>query len=88
MDRLFAAAQLSAFLFESRRILLDLKETMAAKSRDAGDRFVTTGAVNTELQEGLMPTRMVPLIACCRVCGGWSGSRWWSLGKQVTLDNR
>ncbi|MBN0654270.1 hypothetical protein JTM24_36930, partial [Pseudomonas aeruginosa] len=53
--------QLSRALFESASDLLDLKETLAAKNRDAETMLLQQARVNTELQEGMMRTRMVPL---------------------------
>ena len=50
----------SRALFESASDLLDLKETLAAKNRDAETLLLQQARVNTELQEGLMRTRMVP----------------------------
>ena len=60
MDRYSQLQQLSRSLFESASDLFDLKETMAAKSRDAETLLLQQARVNTELQEGLMRTRMVP----------------------------
>ena len=60
MDRYSQLQQLSRSLFESASDMLDLKETLAAKSRDAETLLVQQARVNTELQEGLMRTRMVP----------------------------
>lgn len=60
MDRHSQLQQLSRSLFESASDLLDLKETLAAKSRDAETLLLQQARVNTELQEGLMRTRMVP----------------------------
>src|SRR5690606_13564399 len=40
--------------------MLDLKETLATRSRDAQTLLLQQARVNTELQEGLMRTRMVP----------------------------
>jgi chemosensory pili system protein ChpA (sensor histidine kinase/response regulator) len=51
---------LSRALFESASDLLDLKETLAARNRDAETLLLQQARVNTELQEGLMRTRMVP----------------------------
>src|SRR5690606_221484 len=60
MDRHSQLQQLSRALFESASDLLDLKETVAAKNRDAEALLLQQARVNTELQEGLMRTRMVP----------------------------
>ncbi|WXL28044.1 Hpt domain-containing protein [Ectopseudomonas mendocina] len=60
MDRHSQLQQLSRSLFESASDLLDLKETLAARSRDAETLLLQQARVNSELQEGLMRTRMVP----------------------------
>ncbi len=60
MDRHSQLQQLSRSLFESASDLLELKETLSAKSRDAETLLLQQARVNTELQEGLMRTRMVP----------------------------
>ncbi|HLT04625.1 MAG TPA: Hpt domain-containing protein [Pseudomonas sp.] len=60
MDRHSQLQQLSRALFESASDLLELKETLAAKNRDAETLLLQQSRVNTELQEGLMRTRMVP----------------------------
>lgn len=85
MDRYSQLQQLSRSLFESASDMLDLKETLAAKSRDAETLLVQQARVNTELQEGLMRTRMVPferlLPRLRRVVRQVSSE----LGKQVVL---
>ncbi|WP_324732274.1 hybrid sensor histidine kinase/response regulator [Pseudomonas paeninsulae] len=60
MDRHSQLQQLSRALFESASDLLDLKETLAMRNRDAETLLLQQARVNTELQEGLMRTRMVP----------------------------
>ena len=60
MDRHSQLQQLSRALFESASDLLDLKETLTARNRDAETLLLQQARVNTELQEGLMRTRMVP----------------------------
>ncbi|MCD8521819.1 MAG: Hpt domain-containing protein [Saccharospirillaceae bacterium] len=60
MDRYSAIQQLSRALVESASDLLDLKETLSHKTRDAETLLLQQSRVNTELQEGLMKTRMVP----------------------------
>lgn len=60
MDRHSQLQQLSRALFESASDLLDLKATLAARNRDAYSLLQKQGRVNTQLQEGLMGTRMVP----------------------------
>lgn len=85
MDRYSQLQQLSRSLFESASDMLDLKETLAVKSRDAETLLVQQARVNTELQEGLMRTRMVPferlLPRLRRVVRQVSAE----LGKQVVL---
>ena len=60
MDRHSQLQQLSRALFESASDLLDLKATLAARNRDAQSLLQKQARVNTQLQEGLMGTRMVP----------------------------
>ncbi|SEQ33379.1 chemosensory pili system protein ChpA (sensor histidine kinase/response regulator), partial [Azotobacter beijerinckii] len=86
MDRHSQLQQLSRALFESASDLLDLKETLAARSRDAETLLLQQARVNTELQEGLMRTRMVPferlLPRLRRLVRQVAGE----LGKQVELS--
>ena len=60
MDRHSLLQQLSRALFESASDLLDLKATLAARTQDAHGLLQKQARVNTQLQEGLMGTRMVP----------------------------
>ncbi|MCI8208025.1 hybrid sensor histidine kinase/response regulator [Pseudomonas sp. S25] len=60
MDRHSQLQQLSRALFESASDLMDLKETLDARASDAQTLLLQQARVNTELQEGLMRTRMVP----------------------------
>ena len=60
MDRHSQLQQLSRALFESASDLLDLKETLDRRNQDAENLLQQQGRINTELQEGLMHTRMVP----------------------------
>ncbi|MCU1752624.1 Hpt domain-containing protein [Pseudomonas sp. 6D_7.1_Bac1] len=60
MDRHSQLQQLSRALFESASDLLDLKETLDRRNHDAQNLLQQQGRINTELQEGLMCTRMVP----------------------------
>lgn len=60
MDRHSQLQQLSRALFESASDLMDLKETLDAQASDAQTLLLQQARVNTELQEGLMRTRMVP----------------------------
>ena len=60
MDRYSQLQQLSRSLSESASDMLDLKETLLFKSREAETLLLQQARTNTELQEGLMRTRMVP----------------------------
>jgi len=60
MDRHSQLQQLSRALFESASDLFDLKETLERRNHDAENLLQQQGRINTELQEGLMRTRMVP----------------------------
>ncbi len=60
MDRYSSMQQLSRALMESASDLIDLKDTLTHKTRDAETLLLQQSRVNTELQEGLMKTRMVP----------------------------
>ncbi|MET3454026.1 Hpt domain-containing protein [Pseudomonas kilonensis] len=60
MDRHSQLQQLSRALFESASDLLELKETLDRSNHDAEVLLQQQGRINTELQEGLMRTRMVP----------------------------
>ena len=60
MDRYSQQQQLSRALTESASDMLDLKETLLFKAREAETLLIQQARVNTELQEGLMRTRMVP----------------------------
>ncbi|NBC22905.1 MAG: response regulator, partial [Gammaproteobacteria bacterium] len=60
MDRYSQLQQLSRALGESASDMLDLKETLLFKAREAETLLLQQARVNTELQEGLMRSRMVP----------------------------
>ncbi|MFY1665536.1 Hpt domain-containing protein [Pseudomonas sp. Pseu.R1] len=60
MDRHSQLQQLSRALFESASDLMDLKETLDTRAHDAETLLQQQARVNTELQENLMRTRMVP----------------------------
>ncbi len=60
MDRYSALHQLSRSLGESVSDLLDLRDSLSEKARDAETLLVQQARVNSELQEGLMRSRMVP----------------------------
>jgi chemosensory pili system protein ChpA (sensor histidine kinase/response regulator) len=59
-DRYSLLQQLSRSLLESASDLIDIKSTLADKSRDMETLLIQQGRINTELQEGLMRSRMVP----------------------------
>ena len=61
MDRYSQLQQLSKSLVESASDLKDLKGTLGDKTRDIETLLIQQGRINTELQEGLMSTRTVPL---------------------------
>ncbi|WP_416427332.1 Hpt domain-containing protein [Pseudomonas sp. App30] len=86
MDRHSQLQQLSRALFESASDLLDLQETLAARNQDAHKLLQLQARVNTELQEGLMRTRMVPfermLPRLQRLVRQVAGE----LGKEVEFD--
>ena len=60
MDRYSQLQQVSKSLSETASDMLDLKETLANKARESETLLIQQARVNTELQEGLMRTRMVP----------------------------
>ncbi|MFA5631732.1 MAG: Hpt domain-containing protein [Porticoccaceae bacterium] len=59
MDRYSQLQQLSRGLLESASDLQDLRDTLLDKSRDAESLLLQQARINTDLQEGLMRTRMV-----------------------------
>ncbi|HSB95847.1 MAG TPA: response regulator, partial [Spongiibacteraceae bacterium] len=59
-DRYSLLQQLSRSLLESASDLIDIKNTLAEKSRDMETLLTQQSRINTELQEGLMRSRMVP----------------------------
>lgn len=60
MDRYTNMQQLSRALLESVTDILDLRSTLENKVRDSETLLLQQSRINTELQEGLMRTRMVP----------------------------
>ncbi|HEK1683750.1 TPA: Hpt domain-containing protein [Pseudomonas putida] len=60
MDRHSQLQQLSRALFESASDLLDLKETLALRAQEAHGLLQQQARVNSQLQEGLTATLMVP----------------------------
>ena len=59
MDRYTTLQQLSRSLAESTSDLLDLKATLSDKTKDTETLLLQQGRINTDLQEGLMRSRMV-----------------------------
>ncbi|MFJ4382863.1 Hpt domain-containing protein [Pseudomonas sp. NPDC089408] len=60
LDRHSQLQQLSRALFESASDLLDLKETLAQRAHEAYSLLQQQARVNSQLQEGLTATLMVP----------------------------
>jgi chemosensory pili system protein ChpA (sensor histidine kinase/response regulator) len=60
MDRYSQLQELSRALAESASDMLDLKETLTLRARESETLLLQQARLNTELQEGLMRTRMVP----------------------------
>jgi len=61
MDRYSQLQQLSKSLVESASDLKDLKGTLRDKTRDIETLLLQQSRIHTELQEGLMQTRTVPI---------------------------
>lgn len=60
MDRYSQLQTLSRSLMESASDLFDLKNTLTDKARDMETLLLQQARINTDLQEGLMRSRMVP----------------------------
>lgn len=60
MDRYSQLQQLARSLLESASDLQDLRDTLLDKSREAETLLLQQSRINTDLQENLMRTRMVP----------------------------
>ena len=60
LDRYTMLQEISRTLSESSSDMMDLKDTLANKSRDAETLLHQQARIGTELQEGLTRTRMVP----------------------------
>ncbi len=86
MDRYSQLQQLSRSLLESGSDLQDLRDTLVDKSRDAESLLLQQSRINTDLQEGLMRTRMVPFSRLVprlrRVVRQVSGA----VGKEIKLN--
>jgi chemosensory pili system protein ChpA (sensor histidine kinase/response regulator) len=63
MDRYSSIQQLSRALSESSSDLIDLRQTLVDRIRDTETLLVKQSRINTELQEGLMKTRMIPFAS-------------------------
>jgi len=86
MDRHSQLQQLSRALFESASDLLDLKETLMGRTSEAYRLLQHQARVNTELQEGLMRTRMVPFVRMVPRLQRVVRQVAAELGKQVELE--
>ncbi|MCL6414133.1 Hpt domain-containing protein [Aestuariirhabdus sp. Z084] len=86
MDQYSELAQLSRSLVESATDLMDIKDGLSNKARDTETLLLQQARINTELQEGLMHTRMVPFSRMMprlrRIVRQVSGE----LGKRVDLQ--
>lgn len=86
MDRYSQLQQLARSLTESASDLMDLKTTLADKNRDTETLLLQQSRINTDLQEGLMRSRMVPFSRLVprlrRIVRQVSGE----LGKQVNFE--
>ncbi|MCB1673078.1 MAG: response regulator, partial [Pseudomonadales bacterium] len=60
MDQYSSLNQLSKSLYESASDLMDIKGTLIEKARDTETLLLQQSRLNTEMQEGLMSSRLVP----------------------------
>ncbi|AUM13282.1 Hpt domain-containing protein [Ketobacter alkanivorans] len=60
MDRYSTLNQISRSLGETVSDLMDLRDSLTDRARDAETLLIQQGRINSELQESLMRTRMVP----------------------------
>ncbi|MBV1907285.1 MAG: response regulator, partial [Pseudomonadales bacterium] len=60
MDRYSRMQEIARTLSESTSDMFELKDTLRVKARDSETLLIQQARLNTELQEGLMHTRMVP----------------------------
>ncbi|MCV6624176.1 MAG: Hpt domain-containing protein [Cellvibrionaceae bacterium] len=86
MDRYSQLQQLSRSLTESASDLLDLKHTLSDKARDAEQLLLQQSRINTDLQEGLMRSRMVPFSRMVPRLRRIVRQVSTELGKQVNLQ--
>lgn len=86
MDRYSQLQQLARSLVESASDILDIKSSLVDKARDMETLLLQQSRINTELQEGLMRSRMVPISRLIprlrRIVRQVSGE----LGKQVDFQ--
>lgn len=89
MDRYSQLQQLSRSLIESASDLMDLKFTLADKTRDTETLLLQQSRINTDLQEGLMRSRMVPFSRLVPRLRRIARQAATELGKEVDfeLDN-
>lgn len=86
MDRYSQLQQLSRSLMESASDLLDLRVTLSDKTRDTETLLLQQSRINTELQEGLMRSRMVPFSRLVPRLRRIVRQVATELGKRVTLE--
>ncbi len=84
-DRFTHMQQLSRSMMESLADLLNIEETMTDLSRETETLLLQQARVNTELQESLMHTRMVPLVENAPRLRRIVRQTCADLGKQATL---
>ena len=86
MDRYSSIQQLSRSLTESATDLMELRESLADRTRGAETLLLQQSRINSELQENLMKTRMIPFSSMVprlrRIARQISGE----LDKQVDFD--
>ncbi|MBL4607553.1 MAG: Hpt domain-containing protein [Pseudomonadales bacterium] len=86
MDRYSLIHQLSLSLSESTHDLTDLKDTLTNKARDTETLLLQQSRINTELQEGLMRTRLVPFARLAPRLRRMVRQVGQELGKPVELE--
>lgn len=86
MDQYSELNQITRQLSESASDLLDLKSTLVDKIRDTETLLLQQGRINTELQEKLMQTRMVPFTRLVPRLRRIVRQISTELGKQVHLE--
>lgn len=86
MDRYSQLQQLSRSLIESASDLMDLKFTLADKTRDTETLLLQQSRINTDLQEGLMRSRMVPFSRLVPRLRRIVRQAATELGKEVELE--